>query len=123
MTRSFHKTKEAPHHCHTNAAGAVKSNPLKVKKEGHGGKGSWGSSRDEIDHAREILESGELPPISHPEREKSVRKLSISSSSTTDSTSSDDKLATNGVATAKITEEEHDLSEEPVAEEVEKAVA
>lgn len=66
---------QLPHHCHTNAAGAVKTSPIKMKKDGYGSKGSWGSSKDEILSAREMLNSGELPPISSPERERSMRKV------------------------------------------------
>merc|ERR1712093_286828 len=105
---------QAPHHCHMNAAGAVKTAPMKMKKEGHGSKGSWGSPKDEILSAREMLSSGDMPPVSYPEREKSMRKLSVSSGSDASSTASNEE----GGRPGKINEEE-DLSEEPVS--VEKA--
>merc|ERR1712093_732849 len=91
---------QAPHHCHMNAAGAVKTAPMKMKKEGHGSKGSWGSPKDEILSARE----------------KSMRKLSVSSGSDASSTASNEE----GGRPGKINEEE-DLSEEP--ESVEKATS
>jgi hypothetical protein len=61
-----------PIHAHTNAAGVVKSNPLKVKKEGYG-KGSWGSAKDEFRDARDLVD--ELPPAADAEREVSMRKV------------------------------------------------
>lgn len=69
----MHKPQD-PHPSHI-AAGAVKTSPIKIKKEGYGGKGSWGSTRDEINYAKLLVQEGELPPVSSPEKERSMRKV------------------------------------------------
>jgi hypothetical protein len=47
---------------------------MKIKKQG-AGKGSWGSTKDDIHDAKQMLDEGDLPPVSSPEREKSMRKV------------------------------------------------
>jgi len=99
---------------------------MKIKKEGHGGKGSWGSTRDEIHDARQLINEGELPPISSPEREKSMRKLSISSSTSSEASANGSTPSTvpgtNSTEQAdKIVEEETEWVDEPEGEEVKAA--
>ncbi|CAD6583977.1 MAG: hypothetical protein CYPHOPRED_002538 [Cyphobasidiales sp. Tagirdzhanova-0007] len=123
-------TTQTPIHCHTNASGAVKSSPIKMKKEGHGSKGSWGTSADDIREGREILDNGDLPPVSSPERGKTTRKLSVSSGSTTSIHSSLDTPAdgtAQGVNSEIILEESNDsekpIFDEPTAMQTERAPA
>ena len=75
---SYHDAKtllQDPVHAHSNANGVVKTSKLKLNKEGHGSKGAWGSSKDDIEDARDLVH--DLPPAASPEREKSMRKVSL----------------------------------------------
>ena len=62
-----------PVHAHSNANGVVKTSKLKLNKEGHGSKGAWGSSKDDIEDARDLVY--DLPPAASADREKSMRKV------------------------------------------------